>query len=290
MAKSGLHRFCQRRLPVRCHRLLHAIEQRPRLIHGPAAGGQAHRRELRRAAPEANAHHASNGAGVHPVQFARELQRPVLKLHRAEVAVREVHAQVAGEEMVGRHRFFSQPPGFGHGTAGKHLLVERGARVDAQNAEVVQGARDLFQVALGAREPFRRVVRKPHHEEGGHLDAKFVCLADGLRERQAHVVVLGHGDAVVVVYGFDTYRHAQAAGRGHLLHESAVTELIESHHGDEATPLPAQQGEYLGAVVTVRKEVVVRELQYGGRVEILQLVDLPFEHVQRLGAERSHVA
>jgi hypothetical protein len=99
-------------------------------------------------------------------------------------------------------------------------------------------------------------------------------LADGLRERQAHVVVLGHGDAVVVVYGFDPYRHAQAAGRSHL-------------RGDEATPLPAQQGEHLGAIVTVRKEVVVRKLQYGARMEILQLVNLPFEHVQRLGAERS---
>jgi len=101
--------------------------------------------------------------------------------------------------MVGRHRFISQPPGVGHVALGEHSVVEPGARVDAQNAEIVQGARNLFQVPLGASKSFRRVVRKTHHEECAHLDSFFVCLADCLRERLAHVVALAHGKAVVVV-------------------------------------------------------------------------------------------
>jgi len=269
---------------VRRHSLLHSIEQRPSLLHGQAAGGQDHRCELQRVSSAANAQHVSNGHAVHPVQLADECQRRILKLQWAEVAMLKVHTQVPGKEMVGRHKFISQPPGVGHVAPGEHSVVEPGARVDAQNAEVVQGARNLFQVALGARKPFRRVVRKTHHEEGAHLDPLFVCLVDGLRERLAHVVELAHGEAVVIVYGLNPDRHAKAAGGRHLLHERAVTELIESHHGDEAPFLPAQQGEHLGAVIPIRKEVVVRELQEGFGVEILQLVDLPFEHVQRLGA------
>ena len=79
---------------------------------------------------------------------------------------------------------------------------------------------------MGARKSFRRVVRKTRHEECTHLDSFFVCLADCLWERLAHVVALAYGKTVVVVYGLYTDRHAKAAGRRHLLHERAVTKLI----------------------------------------------------------------
>ncbi len=85
--------------------------------------------------------------GVHAAQFGRESQRPMLKLHRAEVIMLEVHPQAAGKQMVARPGLLGQPPVLGHLPAGEHFLVERRARVDAQRAEVVQGARDLFQVA-----------------------------------------------------------------------------------------------------------------------------------------------
>ena len=72
---------------VRRHSLLHSIEQRPRLLHFLAAGEQDLRCELQRAPSAANAQHVSNGLAVHPVQFTRECQRRILKLHRAEVAM-----------------------------------------------------------------------------------------------------------------------------------------------------------------------------------------------------------
>ncbi len=100
-------------------------------------------------------------------------------------------------------------------------------------------------------------------EETKTTGPRFVCPAAGFWERPAHVLELNYGAAVVVTDGLDPDRDAQPAGRRHILQESAVTQLFESHHRDEAPFLAAEQGKHLGAVVPVRKQVIVRELQEG---------------------------
>ena len=124
----------------------------------------------------------------------------------------------------------------------------------------------------------------------GYLEPQFVRPADGLREWLTYVLALAHGETVVVVHGFDPHRHAKATGISHFLHEGTVAELVKRHHRDKTPLLPAQQGEHLGSVAPIGQEVVVRELQVRGWVEFLQLIDLLFEHLQRLGPKRPHEA
>ncbi len=122
------------------------------------------------------------------------------------------------------------------------------------------------------------------------LDAEVIRPMDGVHEWLLQVLIFADRGAVVVVHGLDAHRHAQAAGGGHLLHQRAVAKLVHRDHGDEPPPLPAEQRQQIHRVSAIGQKVVVRELQKGPRVKRRQLVNLLFQHVQRLGAIRSHVA
>ncbi len=116
----------------------------------------------------------------------------MLQLHRTEVIMLEVYPKAARKEMVGNQRIISQPPVFSNLPAREHLIVERGAWIDAHNTQVVDGTGDLLQVQLSTREPFMRVMGKAQHHEAAHLDSHVVCQPDGFRERLAHILEFAH--------------------------------------------------------------------------------------------------
>lgn len=118
------------------HGLIHERAQRSRLLHETATGVHNPSGELQRTPSTANAQYVKPSLGVHSVQFAREGQCDRLQLHRVEVVMCEVNTQMAGQEMIGGHRFRSQPPGVGDRALDAHLVVEFGARIDSENAEV----------------------------------------------------------------------------------------------------------------------------------------------------------
>ena len=104
-------------------------------------------------------------------------------------------------------------------------------------------------------------MRKPHHQQGAHLNAQVVSLTHGLRKRLAHVVALAHGHAVVVVDKLNPDCNTKAAGGRHRLHERAVTELFQREiMVTKRRFFPAQQCEHLGVLKSIRQEIVVREL------------------------------
>ncbi len=131
---------------------------------------------------------------------------------------------------------------------------------------------------------------KADHNERDHLYSVFVCMMDGIRKRLLQILVFAQSSAIVVIYGLNSNRHSQAARQCHFLHKSAVAELIDSYHSDETPLFSAEQCKQLGAVLSIRKKIIVGKLQICPWVKLSQLIDFSFEHVQRLRAIRPHIA